>query len=605
MNNNIYKLLRTLETDPSKKNYWSTYDKIQKIEKENGNIPKDKKLSIALLSNFTIDTFKIYLDIECRKSGLFPDIYIGNYNQYTQEILDLKGSLYQFKPEIISLILDGEILLQEICDNWSKLSEENIEEILNKEIEQLQKLVEIVINNSSATILIHNLSIPCYSPCGILDWYEKNGISNVFIKFNQGIADVVRNKRGVYIFDYEKFVSLHGKKNATDYKMWFLAKMKINEALLPSLAFEYMRYVKPLKGLNRKCLVLDLDNTLWGGIIGEDGFNGIKLGDDPPGNTYKEFQKSILTLWQRGIILAINSKNNAEDAIEVLNNHPEMVLRLHHFTSTQINWKDKATNMWEIAKEINIGLDSMVYFDDDPAERELIKRELPEVLTVDVPADSAYYKRALLDLNDFEVLSLSEEDRKRGEIYIQQKKREELKKKSLNLEEFYYSLKMKATFREVNSFAIPRVTQLINKTNQFNLTTRRYNETEIQKMCKNDEYLIYSLKMEDRYGDNGIVGVAIIKKNSECWLIDTFLLSCRVIGRTIETVFLNHIANEALSEGNYCLKGIYVPTQKNKLVKDFFIKHNFHLIDKEKDVTFWQYDIRKEKILFPAWIERI
>jgi FkbH-like protein len=328
--------------------------------------------------------------------------------------------------------------------------------------------------------------------------------------------------------------------------MYYMGRFGFSDSFLPAIADVYMAYIKALKNQTRKCIVLDLDNTLWGGVLGEEGFQGIKLGKEPPGNAYLDFQRLLLSYYNRGIILAINSNNNFADAIRVIREHPYMLLREKHFAAMRINWENKAQNMIELAEEINVGLASLVFVDDMPQNREQIRRTLPEVLVVDLPPSPFLYKSTFEKLNDFNVLSLTEEDRHRGEMYYSQKSRETLRKSKVSLSDFLISLQMKIVIKPADGFSLPRIAQLVNKTNQFNLTTRRYTDIEITKMAENEkEYGVLGLSVTDRFGDEGLVGAAIIRKTPDAWNIDSFLMSCRVIGRGVETAFLAKIVTIA------------------------------------------------------------
>lgn len=280
-------------------------------------------------------------------------------------------------------------------------------------------------------------------------------------------------------FRNEKINSKFGENNVFDFNYYYSGDVKIAFNFLPYLAKELFGYIKPILGLNRKCVVLDLDNTLWGGVIGEDGFDKIKLGQDAKGKAFVEFQKTLLALYQRGIILAINSKNNPEDALQVIKEHPNMILKEEHFAAMRINWNDKVSNMKEISNELNIGLDSMVFFDDDPINREIMKQAIPEVQTIDLPKNPATYVSILHSMNDFHVLKITDEDKKRGKMYFQQRKRNEFKSEVTNLEEYLKNMKISINVKKGNKFTIPRISQLTLKTNQFNLTTNRYQEEEL------------------------------------------------------------------------------------------------------------------------------
>jgi FkbH-like protein len=384
--------------------------------------------------------------------------------------------------------------------------------------------------------------------------------------FNAKLSDVFRSDPQVFLFDFNSFVSKYGEVNVLDYRQFLVGDIKVSLSHIPHLAEEMMGYVKANMGINRKCIVLDLDNTLWGGIIGEDGFDRIDLSLKPPGTAFVEFQRMLLALYQRGIILAINSRNNEDEALRAIREHPYMVLREENFATMKINWRDKISNMKEIAEELNIGLESIVYFDDDPINRELMLKAIPQIMTVDLPDDPSLYASTLMRINDFNTLAVTSEDRKRGDMYRQEQRRTELKNSASNLKDFLKQLEIKVTMKKANDFTIPRIAQLTLKTNQFNLTTRRYQEEDVQMFAHDQTKLIGCAQTKDKFGDNGITGVYIVNKNhaDKEWYIDTFLLSCRVMGRGIEEVMLGYILSKAKEEGVERVKAEFIPTKKNK-----------------------------------------
>jgi FkbH-like protein len=392
---------------------------------------------------------------------------------------------------------------------------------------------------------------------------------------NQNIKNELGHEPKIYLHDLNSFVTKFGENNVFDYKQFFYGDVKISLDYIPYLAEEFMGYVKAVLGLNKKCIVLDLDNTLWGGIVGEDGFEGIKLGDDPIGRAYVEFQRHILALNQRGIILAINSKNNFDDAIEIIRKHPNMILKEDNFASFRINWNDKVVNMKEIAEELNIGLDSIVFFDDDPINRDYMRSAFPQVLTIEL-SDSSSYSQILKSMNDFQVAKITNEDIKRSKMYLDQRKRTELQKQVGNLEDFLKQLNISAKIKKADQYTIPRISQLTLKTNQFNLTTRRYQEEDIRKFVSDDKKIVECAQIKDKFGDNGITGVYIVnKENKQEWLIDTFLLSCRVMGRGIEEALLGQIIERAKMEGIKKVKAQYIKTMKNKPAENFLSDFGF------------------------------
>ena len=408
-------------------------------------------------------------------------------------------------------------------------------------------------------------------------------------ELNKSLRNISKTHNSVYVYDFNQFVSKYGEKNVFDYRQFYVGDIQITFNFIPYLANDLMGYIKPFSSKNKKCIVLDLDNTLWGGIIGEDGFDGIELGHTSNGKAFVDFQKHLLSLWHQGIILAINSKNNYDDAMKVIQEHPNMILREKNFASIQINWNDKAQNLNQIASEINIGTNSMVFFDDDKINQERIKQEFPEVLTIELPKDSSQYSSILKEINDFNVLQRTDEDAKRGEMYAQQRERNELKQSISNIDDFLKQLNIQVKIKKSNEFLIPRISQLTLKTNQFNLTTKRYHEEEIREFTNNKNYEVGCAQVEDKFGDNGITGVYIVDKNEKNWIIDTFLLSCRIMGRGIEDAILSQILKDAKQNGVEEVRAKFIPTEKNKPSENFLSDFGF-----KKQENFWIYKLNND-----------
>lgn len=548
------------------------------------NIEKfEKKIRMAILSSFTLNGLAETLRVKCAENKTAASIYLGGYNQYNQEILNSQSQLYKFLPDITFLIVDSRSILGDLYYNpYSVPPSQRIEFVENK-INELNSLITKFKQNSKSKLVIFNLCIPTYSPYGISEGKGEFGLQEMGVGINSKLIEIAKKDSTVFVYDFNGFITRYGEINAFDYSKFFYGDVKISFDYIPYLAYDLMGYVKPILGMNRKCIVVDLDNTLWGGVIGEDSLSGIKLGPSAPGNAFVELQKRLLALHQRGIILAINSKNNPDDALQVIREHPHMVLREEHFACLKINWNDKISNMREIAQEINIGLDSLVFLEDDPVNREFMKLNLPEVLTVDLPPDPSNYAPALMELNDFNVLKITEEDLQRGKMYFEERQRSEFEKSATTLGDFLRQLNIKLKIRNANQFTIPRISQLTLKTNQFNLTTKRYQEEDISRLAKDKNIIVKCVQVEDKFGDNGITGVLIVNKdNKNEWSIDTFLLSCRVMGRGVEEGMLGHILYLAKIEGVKKVKGQYIPTKKNKPCEDFLSNCGF-----KKENDYW------------------
>jgi len=547
-----------------------------------------KKIKIASLSSFTINGLSEILKIKCHEKQISCQTYVGNYNQFNQEILDLNSSLYKFNPDITFLILDTRSILEDLFYYPYSVSKKQKQEFIQQKIDFLLDLINQFIKNSSSKLIVSNLSIPSYSPYGIAESDSEFGLYDIVFDFNKKLKEKIREINSVFIFDLDRFVSKHGEDNIFNYQNYFYGDIKISLSFLPFLGESLMSYVIAYFGISKKCIVLDLDNTMWGGIVGEDRFDGINLGPQPPGNVFLEFQKHLKSLTQRGIILAINSKNNVDDAMKVINEHPYMILREDDFACIVINWGDKVQNIREIAKQLNIGLDSLIFFDDDPVNRNYVRSELPEVSVPELSNDPSENSKILLSLNDFSSFQITNEDTKRNKMYSQQRKRIDFQKSSSNLLDYLKTLDIHVVLRKADDFTIPRISQLTLKTNQFNLTTKRYQKEDILKFSSDKKMLVGSAQVSDKFGDNGITGVFIVNKNnSDEWILDTFLLSCRVMGREIEKVMLNSIFEYAKKDNVKKIKAQFIPTQKNAPVKEFLSSCGF-----KKEDDFWVYHLQ-------------
>lgn len=557
------------------------------LKKSENLTPHDpeKIKKIAILSNFTINGLSNVLQVMSNEQMMDIDVYEAPYNQFKQEIVNSASNWHVFKPELSFIILDLDSLLGDTKFRFYSMNEKEREQVIKQITTEFKELVLMASNKQSGKIVISNFTLPHFSPLGIFDYKTKFSLRDLANSLNSEIRNLSLELSLVYVLELDSFFNQFGKLNITDEKFRYVADMKISPSFLPYLAESMMSFIKPLLGKTKKCIVLDLDNTLWGGIIGEDGIAGIKLDEKPPGNSFLEFQKVLLEFHNRGIILAINSKNNPEDVKEVFSSHPNMALKEHHFAIACINWNDKASNLVTIAKELNIGTESIVYFDDDPLNRELVKQKFPEVLVVDLPHDPSLYAQTLRNLNDFHTFQITEEDFEKGKMYHQQQLRKNMEKQFSNMDDFLASLDMEVIATNVDEFTIPRIAQLTMKTNQFNLTTNRYSEENIRKMANNPDFLIKTFSVHDKFGDNGLTGLYIVKKeNQRKWIIDTFLMSCRIMGRNIEQVMFSDLLEEAKKSNIDEIIGLYTPTKKNEVIKDLYTNLGFVKINENRFV---------------------
>ena len=571
-------------------------NKAKKLGSNNFN----NKIRVAVLSSFTINGLEESLRVKLYEKKVDCTTYVGGYNQFNQEILDSSSKLYKFSPDITFLILDTRSILGKLFYQPYSVSSSERKKIFDEKFEDLKNLIHSFTNQPQSKLIVTNFNIPSYSPYGIFETKVVDGFHNSIKKLNENLTNEFLKNDSVYIFDFNSFVNQYGEKNIFDTKQFLFGDIKISLDYISNLADEFTGYVFAVLGLTKRCIVLDLDNTLWGGIVGEDGYDGIKLGADPQGNSFIEFQKHLLSLNQRGILLAINSKNNPDDALDVITNHPDMVLRKEHFACMKINWNDKVSNMIDIAKELNFGLDYLVYFDDDPVNRDFMRSSLPDVFTVELSNDPSQYTTIIKNMKEFNSLKITDEDAKRGQMYAQQKNRQEFERSVTNLDEFLKNLKLKVIIKDADKFSIPRISQLTLKTNQFNLTTKRYQEEDIKNFVEDKNIEIGYAQVEDKFGDNGITSVFILnKRNPKEWHLDTFLLSCRIMGRQIEKCIMQHIISKAKDNGVTTIKANYLPTKKNKPIEDFLPDCGF-----QKNEDGWIIDVNN-KFKSPDFIEVI
>jgi FkbH-like protein len=599
-----------VEAAPTMANVLMVGERLDALEPRLPEAAAGMRVRIAMLGNATLDHLRSYLKVACYQAGLRPVIYQAGFDQYNQEILDPASRLYEFNPDVVICAIHPSRLFPTLHAYPFDLTVEQRRAEQTAGLNTLQSLLDVLTERTSAMVLVHNMVVPQHLALGVLDARDELGQTVLFTEINTRLAELARARyRNVFIVDEERVQARAGKSGATDARLWLSARMPWSEAVLHNLSREYLRYVKAARGLSRKCVVVDLDNTLWGGVIGEDGLAGIKLGSDAPGSAFVALQRQLLNLWRRGILLAVCSKNNPEDALPVFEQHPEMVLKQEHFAAMRINWQPKAENIREIAKELNIGIDSLVFLDDNPVERAAVRAALPQVLTPELPTDPSQYRRALVEIWDaFDALAMTDEDRNRNKLYQEQRARAEaqsqLEQASGSLDEYLAGLELAVEIEPCNDFSLPRISQLTGKTNQFNVTTRRYTEAEIVGMQALG-WRVYSARVRDRFGDNGLTAVAIAgPAHADTWSIDTFLMSCRVMGRGVETAMFAWIADEARRAGARSLRGRYLPTAKNSMVRDLYRQHGFTLVegDGRKGPTTWELDLADARIDVPGWL---
>jgi len=487
-----------------------------------------RPLKIAIAASFRADPLVNYLIVEGALRGFRFDVYSTPYGQF--EIACSTPQSPLFAADVIIIAAP-----------------------------RPEALVTAIRRSSAASIVVFNYTEPRHSPWGV----RHPEIEAT----NRALDQFAEKTPGVVIFDFARLSLETGLASLYDPRLDYVSRTPFGPSAQLAIARGLARLIRATRVPPAKCLVLDLDNTLWGGILGEAGLGGIELGNDYPGSLYRDFQLAVRTFRDRGILLAIASKNNDTETIQILQQHPDMVLRLEDFAAVQIHWNDKASSLRAIASQLRIGLDSLVFYDDSPIERAWIRTELPEVTVIEVPVDPLQRVAALYACEAFDQTALSDEDRKRASLYQLDQKREEVRSESHTLSDFLTTLQIRVTTGRVDGDTLPRVAQLINKTNQFNLTGRRYTESEIQQQIDTGAIALW-LRASDRFGDYGLVGAAIaLPESAEVWRIDTFVLSCRILGRQVENELLSALTREV---GAKRLRPEYIPTGRNAPAKHFY-----------------------------------
>ena len=495
-----------------------------------------------------------------------PDFLLGDYDNYIAEIVEESGRLYEFRPEVILLFPSHHRC--QYTGQWTDPREQQ-ESAARTAAAQILDLCRTANSRSGAEIILANFPLPARFDPGpyrtrtlASDWNFRK-----FVNLELGL----NAPSYVHICDVEFLAARRGTLEAWDPRAWVETKQAYGRGLMLDVAREAAHLIATLRESPKKVVVLDLDNTLWGGVVGDDGLDGIEIGDTSPrGEAFKSFQQYLASLTTRGVLLAVCSKNDHDKAAEPFEKHPEMALRMSDFASFKANWQPKSENIRQIAQELNLGLDSLVFVDDNPAEIEIVNQFVPEVATLLLGPDPSEYVAQLQDMRWFEPKTLTAEDLERAGQYRQEAQRQELLSSVTDMNAYLESLEMQAHIREFRSVDAPRISQLINKSNQFNLTTRRRTEAQVLSVIEDPSHFHFTVRLADRFGDYGLISVVIGKMEGEIAEIDTWLMSCRVLKRQVEEEVLNEIVRQAQMRGAARIRGIYLPTPKNGMVRDHY-----------------------------------
>tara|TARA_B100001093_G_scaffold520294_1_gene614390 strand:- start:10398 stop:12185 length:1788 start_codon:yes stop_codon:yes gene_type:complete len=550
------------------------------------NLPFNLKFAV-LGGSTTSELIKI-IELFLLKNGFSVSFYESEYNKYYEDSIFENQDLLNFEPDLIYIHTTHHNISEYPSINDSK---QDIEIIYKNEIRKF-KSIWSSLKKYNCPIIQNNFDLPINRSLGSLDSCDPHGKTFFLNRLNIDFANEAQKNKSLHINDINYLSSMLGLKNWHDKNLWHSAKYAISFQAIPVLSNKIAGIILSILGRSKKCIVLDLDNTCWGGVIGDDGLNGIKLGNETAqGEAYKVFQSYIKELKQRGIILSVCSKNNHEIAKEAFT-HSDSVLSFDDFTSFKANWEPKYSNIEKIASEINIGLDSLVFIDDNAMERNIVESQLPAVSVPNVGNNILDYIDHIENNNYFEILNLSSDDLSRNKFYSENVQRNKQKSSFDNYNDYLVSLNMKAEIKPFCNVYIDRITQLINKTNQFNLTTKRYKLNEIESISKDDTYISLYGKLEDKFGDNGLISVIIGEIVDKTCIIDTWLMSCRVIKRNMELAMFDMLIRECNLRKITKIIGVFKGTKKNNMVSTLFSDLGFSLVKEEVDKSIvWEYKI--------------
>lgn len=561
---------------------------LKKALVSDGSTRIEKKIAV-LGGSTTHDIIRI-LELFLLNYGIKPSFYESEYAQYWQDAMFDNQELQEFAPDIIYIHTSNRNITNYPVMNDSS---EQVEIAVQSAYQHFEVMWDKLSEVYHCPIVQNNFELPFYRLMGNKEAVDIHGRTYFINRLNDKFYEYARNHKSFYVNDINYLSACYGLDKWGDPFYWHMYKYALCLSAIPTLSFNVANIIKSIYGKNKKALVLDLDNTLWGGIVGDDGVENLEIGQETSlGQVYTEFQSYIKSQKDIGVMLNISSKNEHENAIAGLE-HPDSVLAPQDFIIIKANWNPKSENIAQIAKELNIMPDSLVFVDDNPAEREIVRAQLPDVSVPEITSPEQYIR--ILDHSGFfEVTNLSEDDKKRNEMYKANVERQKQEERFTDYKQYLESLEMVGTIKSFEPFYMARIAQLTNKSNQFNLTTKRYTQAEIEEIAENPEYITLYGKLEDKFGDNGVVSVVIGRKEEKTLHIDLWLMSCRVLKRDMEYAMMDSLVAACKDARIETILGYYYPTAKNKMVQKFYDLQGFTL-DKEDESgnAVWSYQIEE------------
>lgn len=546
---------------------------------------------LGIVSNFTPGGLEHLLRARLISEGIYPELYVAGFGEHVSQLLDPQSELYQRSTEVALCLLDEQVVLGRVEGGPWRLGA--VERALEESAALLGRLVASFLASGAGTLVLNTPHLSQASLASVLDHPGKARLAAMWRRFQAQVLALTEQSARVVVLDTDVLMQAPGA-GPCDPRLAFQASMSMSEGLLDAIAAELVKVVRAVLGKNKKGLMLDLDNTLWGGILGDSGPTGIDLGDSARGKAHKALQKVALGLKEQGVLLAINSKNERKDVLEVLQVHPDLVLRESDFVAIEANWEPKHINARRLAQKLNLGADAFVFMDDSAYERHLVAETIPGLVAPELPDDAAYYPAILLAGGWFDVLSLTAEDRERTALYKSELLRDELKSDLASFEAYVQALGVEVDLVVPDRFRLARFAQLGQRTNQFNLTGRRYQVGELEGMLASRRHLVLGVEGRDRFGAYGLVGGVVIEQTGERheqWWIRNFLLSCRVFSRGIEGAVLCHLLRAARAAGAAAVHGEFVPSRKNGRFESFYPSHGFVALEAQAGARLYRHDL--------------
>ena len=534
----------------------------------------ESNFHVGLVASFTVNSLIPYLGAHMVEAGMKPAFQIGPYNQIFQVCLNPEG-YFGVDCDAILILWRLEDLMEKEILSFLQGDASAIRRAADK-IDLLGSALASLRSSFKGTLLITIPPYPATMPVDSRSLMNPNGMGHFHRIIVSAFLNKVSEIKKIVVCDLDALQRDFGASAAFDSRQWYLYRQPFNDFFLSEMGVLIGRVLMARTQAPKKCVILDCDNTLWGGVIGEDGIDGIQIGEDFPGSAYRDFQRLLLYWRGQGILLALGSKNNEGDVWEVFEKHRGMVLKREHISTWQINWNPKAENIPLIARALNIGTDSLVFIDDNPIEIDYMRSARPEVISILLPEDPADILKTMRELFHFDRLEITQEDLQRADMIQAERQREALGG-SLSKQDFFKTLDLHIDLFRAESKDLDRIAQLINKTNQFNLTTIRRSLDEVTFLAGSSRHRIFGLRVSDKFGDYGLTGVIIVEihQDTSVWYLDTLLLSCRVLGRGVETALLSFLAEHAEAEGVTTFIGSFIPTAKNAVIASYLSDHGF------------------------------